>query len=176
MKSHYRGHKMAIWLNLIPQLHQPGDQDVSMRHHHFHERASHYYAGAVRPESFTRAPPTTGVPEGGSEPLECPPNSTSDEPLGLSGVEEAQELERNYYSTSTAFGITLGLGCLLLLLNALIFSAIYIQRRRKKRPEPEAVEMKERKPPPPTPPLRTSSVPVTPATVKKRVQIQEISV
>lgn len=45
MKSHYRGHKMALWLNLIPQLHQPGNEDVSMRHHHFHEREQHYYAG-----------------------------------------------------------------------------------------------------------------------------------
>lgn len=45
MKSHYRGHKMAVWLNLIPQLHQPGDEDVSMRHHHFHEREPYYYAG-----------------------------------------------------------------------------------------------------------------------------------
>lgn len=45
MKSHYRGHKMAVWLNLIPQLHQPGDDDVSMRHHHFHEREPHFYAG-----------------------------------------------------------------------------------------------------------------------------------
>jgi neuroligin len=45
MKNHYRGHKMAVWLNLIPQLHQPGDEDVSMRHHHFHERGEHYYSG-----------------------------------------------------------------------------------------------------------------------------------
>ncbi|EJY57653.1 AAEL017095-PA, partial [Aedes aegypti] len=44
MRSHYRGHKMALWLNLIPQLHRPGDQDVSMRHHHFREREPHYYA------------------------------------------------------------------------------------------------------------------------------------
>lgn len=47
MKSHYRGHKMAVWLNLIPQLHQPGDEDVSMRHHHFLERGEHYYSGTV---------------------------------------------------------------------------------------------------------------------------------
>lgn len=47
MRSHYRGHKMAVWLNLIPQLHQPGD-DVSMRHHHFHEREPHFYAGELR--------------------------------------------------------------------------------------------------------------------------------
>lgn len=47
MKSHYRGHKMAVWLNLIPQLHRPGDDDVSMRHHHFRERGDHYYAGII---------------------------------------------------------------------------------------------------------------------------------
>lgn len=47
MKSHYRGHKMAVWLNLIPQLHRPGDDDVSMRHHHFRERGDHIYAGKI---------------------------------------------------------------------------------------------------------------------------------
>ncbi|KAK9701244.1 hypothetical protein QE152_g30732 [Popillia japonica] len=89
MKSHYRGHKMAVWLNLIPQLHQPGDDDVSMRHHHFHEREPHYYephyyAGAVRAESFTRLPPplhpasmtdhhSIGVG------TECVPNTTTEE-------------------------------------------------------------------------------------------------
>lgn len=36
---------MAVWLNLIPQLHRPGDAEVSMRHHHFREREPHYYAG-----------------------------------------------------------------------------------------------------------------------------------
>ncbi|XP_024082761.1 neuroligin-4, Y-linked-like [Cimex lectularius] len=207
MKSHYRGHKMAVWLNLIPQLHQPGEQDVSMRHHHFHERANHFYAGAIRAESFTRIPPTVG----GSTtnpgiPLECPPNVTgsSDEPMGLSDivasgggqkpVEEEEEeedetdlLQRHYYSTSTALGVTVGVGCLLLVLNAVIFSAIYYQRRRRKRREAEELEQVEIKTlsdatsnaiplkQPPTPPVRTSSVP-PPGTVKKRVQIQEISV
>lgn len=36
---------MAMWLNLIPQLHQPGDEDVSMRHHHFREHGDHFYSG-----------------------------------------------------------------------------------------------------------------------------------
>lgn len=47
VKSHYRGHKMAMWLNLIPQLHQPGDEDVSMRHHHFREHGDHFYSGIL---------------------------------------------------------------------------------------------------------------------------------
>ncbi|KOB66388.1 Neuroligin 5 [Operophtera brumata] len=32
VKSHYRGHKMALWLHLIPQLHRPG---AAPRHHQF---------------------------------------------------------------------------------------------------------------------------------------------
>lgn len=46
MRNHYRGHKMSLWLNLIPQLHRPGDDDdVSMRHHHFQEEGAQYYDG-----------------------------------------------------------------------------------------------------------------------------------
>lgn len=54
MKSHYRGHKMAMWLNLIPQLHRPGDPEVSMRHHHFREMEQTYYSGSIRAESLIR--------------------------------------------------------------------------------------------------------------------------
>lgn len=54
MKSHYRGHKMAMWLNLIPQLHRPGDPEVSMRHHHFREKEATYYDGSIRAESPIR--------------------------------------------------------------------------------------------------------------------------
>lgn len=45
-KNHYRGHKLSMWLSLIPQLHNPGDlTDLTMRHHHFNEEAAQYYDG-----------------------------------------------------------------------------------------------------------------------------------
>lgn len=34
VRSHYRSHKMSVWLRLIPQLHQPGDEGVLLSHHH----------------------------------------------------------------------------------------------------------------------------------------------
>jgi len=35
MKSHYRGHHVAVWLQLIPQLHQPGGvAEVPIGIHH----------------------------------------------------------------------------------------------------------------------------------------------
>ncbi|XP_063236342.1 neuroligin-4, X-linked-like [Bacillus rossius redtenbacheri] len=243
MRSHYRGHKMAVWLNLIPQLHQPGDDDVSMRHHHFHERGDHYYSGLVRPESFTRLPPARHGATSPRPPLvECAPNLTSDDEEEEGEGEEDEEEEedeagllqrlatRHYYSYTAALGVTVGVGCLLLLLNALIFAGIYHHqrgRRRRGRPQPQGrsssssgsscsdaaapgaaapaassspppphviklhepppcyVTATARKspsvpdPPPPPPPARGSSAASAPgggSTVKKRVQIQEISV
>ncbi|KAJ8975885.1 hypothetical protein NQ317_009300, partial [Molorchus minor] len=253
MKSHYRGHKMAVWLNLIPQLHQPGDEDVSMRHHHFHERESYYYAGAVRAESFTRLPPPlhpasmTDSHLATGDGTDCVPNTTSEDDLEADADideidEDSEELlqrlaTRHYYSYTAALGVTVGVGCLLLVLNMLIFAGIYYQRERDRRrqnptqsrharsnstPSTETIPMSQRPSTPgsstrqspiisrkekqelppsysvmpnssslpssqvlpsqntlrkekPPPPMRTSSNP-SGGTVKKRVQIQEISV
>ncbi|XP_014235905.1 neuroligin-1-like [Trichogramma pretiosum] len=60
MRSHYRGHKMSLWLNLLPQLHRPG-YEVSMRHHHMAESPS-LYEGAVRPQSMAMPIPAPPLP------------------------------------------------------------------------------------------------------------------
>ncbi|XP_058802673.1 neuroligin-1-like [Phymastichus coffea] len=60
MRSHYRGHKMSLWLNLLPQLHRPG-YEVSMRHHHLAESPA-LYEGAVRPQSMAMPIPAPPLP------------------------------------------------------------------------------------------------------------------
>ena len=45
IKNHYRGHKLSMWLNLIPQLHASGDPELPMRHHHFQEESAQFYDG-----------------------------------------------------------------------------------------------------------------------------------
>ncbi|XP_051167849.1 neuroligin-4, X-linked-like [Leptopilina boulardi] len=243
MKSHYRGHKMALWLNLIPQLHQPGDEDVSMRHHHFREKGDQYYAGAVRDEWYI-PPPLPETSKSVTYPTILCSSSledlVTDDPSDvLDDNEDDAELlqrlaSRHYYSTTTALAITVGVGCILLVLNMLIFAGIYYQRDRDKKRaamhccpnNQEAVPMSSRgetsreepktgpEPPPlyttltrssssgipkeqrspsdperpgsktgqkdltpPKPPARTtSSLSSTSGTIKKRVQIQEISV
>ncbi|XP_049548460.1 uncharacterized protein LOC125959669 isoform X2 [Anopheles darlingi] len=48
-KSHYRGHKLSLWLSLIPQLHSSFNiPELSMRHHHFSEVDPIFYDGLVR--------------------------------------------------------------------------------------------------------------------------------
>ncbi|XP_017759226.1 PREDICTED: neuroligin-4, X-linked-like [Eufriesea mexicana] len=142
MKSHYRGHKMAVWLNLIPQLHRPGDDDVSMRHHHFRERGDHIYAGPVRDEWYTPLPLVGTTKTSASSTTACSTSAgddlTEDITPVLDDSEDNAELlqrstSRHYYSTTTALAITVGIGCILLVLNMLIFAGIYYQRDRDKK-------------------------------------------
>lgn len=60
MRTHYRGHKMSLWLNLLPQLHRPG-YELSMRHHHLSESPA-LYEGAVRPQSMAMPIPAPPLP------------------------------------------------------------------------------------------------------------------
>lgn len=32
-KNHYRAHRLSFWLNLVPELHRPGGEDVPRSHH-----------------------------------------------------------------------------------------------------------------------------------------------
>ncbi|CAH0556766.1 unnamed protein product [Brassicogethes aeneus] len=209
--------------------------------------------GSVKAESFTKLPPPlhpasmidSQINQGSVDGSDCIPTSTAeedlleDDDLNLEEEEESEELlqrlaTRHYYSYTAALGVTVGVGCLLLVLNMLIFAGIYYQRERDRRrqnsnrnsrasssPSTETIPMSQRPSTPgssarqspvnhrkekyemppcyntlarslsiqdvpqiqmntlkrdkPPPPVRTSSNPPV-GTVKKRVQIQEISV
>ncbi|XP_075214072.1 neuroligin-1-like [Lycorma delicatula] len=199
LKNHYRGHKIAVWLNLIPQLHQPGDEDVSMRHHHFHEKDSHYYAGIVRAESFTKKPIIRPLPPVQTTPIssvECVVLApTNNSVLIEESTRSADDESIQHFVTGHTAALG-AIGCLLLVLNLILFFAAVFyhrhRRRRSKRPcMPEEgdlalpcygknISLPQLDPPPPpkippVPPVRTSSNPPS-GTLKKRVQIQEIPV
>ncbi|XP_050675567.1 neuroligin-1 [Leptidea sinapis] len=155
MRSHYRGHKMSLWLSLIPQLHRPGNDlpDAAMRHHHFQDDNVNYYEGVVRPQSMSRAhvphvvnmdndgrsgdkstpPPRSALPKPSSVPsTECPPNVTSTPPHSDDAL--LRRLASSHYQSYTAaLTVTIAVGCFLLLLNVLIFAGIYHQRGTRPR-------------------------------------------
>ncbi|XP_075149825.1 neuroligin 2 [Haematobia irritans] len=57
IQSHYRGHKLSMWLNLIPQLHRHANMnDQSMRHHQFQDDLNNMnlYEGIVRAQIQTK--------------------------------------------------------------------------------------------------------------------------
>lgn len=67
---------------------------------------------------------------------ECPPNVTNSSGLLEGGGGGQGDLVRqlaaaHYHNYGTALGVTIGVGCCLLLLNLLIFLAIYHQKTHK---------------------------------------------
>ncbi|CAH0726626.1 unnamed protein product, partial [Brenthis ino] len=156
MRSHYRGHKMSLWLSLIPQLHRPGSDlpDAAMRHHHFQDDSANYYEGAVRAQSLSRAhvphvinidiggrgesrstpPPRTVQPKPSpaSASTECPPNATTT-PMQPDDALLRRLASSHYQSYTAALTVTIAVGCFLLLLNVLIFAGIYHQRGSRPR-------------------------------------------
>ena len=201
--------------------------------------------GPVRDEWFIPPPLPDAIKTITSPTTACstsPENLVTDDSSDVldDNDDDAELLQRlasrHYYSTTTALAITVGVGCILLVLNMLIFAGIYYQRDRDKkravmqcsssnqesvpmslrnsneaiREEPKTSQdlppvyttlrrspssglPKEQHSPsipkcsglktgqkdaiPPKPPARTtSSLSSTSGTIKKRVQIQEISV
>ncbi|CAH4003648.1 unnamed protein product [Pieris brassicae] len=154
MRSHYRGHKMSLWLSLIPQLHRPGSDlpDAAMRHHHFQDDSQNYYEGAVREQSMSRAhvPHVVNIGRGGDKTTpssrsvspkpspappvstECPPNATVT-PIQTDDALLRRLASSHYQSYTAALTVTIAVGCFLLLLNVLIFAGIYHQRGTRPR-------------------------------------------
>ena len=61
-KSHYRSHKLAMWTNLIPDLHRPSGDDVARVHHLLDDYNDPYsYDGKVRVVPATLAPTPTST-------------------------------------------------------------------------------------------------------------------
>lgn len=133
------------------------------------------HLGAVKAESFTRIPILPPRTTKDSFQIECPDNATAPLLSGSEDDDDGEELIRR--SQNAALGLTLAVGCLLLLLNILVFAFIYCQhdKRRQKRQQRANKNTVPEAPPPPRPPVRTCST-LSTGTVKKRVQIQEISV
>ncbi|XP_026689180.1 neuroligin-2-like [Diaphorina citri] len=158
IRNHYRGHKMSLWLNLIPQLHRPGVEDLSMRHHNFLEDGVQYYDGSVRPQTLYRPnllmpePTTTSRPKATSttQPTSATaqPDITTTECVNTSlgpavdMVRPTKDINTNilkkyannqYQHYATAFIVTITVGLLLLLLNILIMARICRQRENRSR-------------------------------------------
>ncbi|KAJ0181523.1 hypothetical protein K1T71_002245 [Dendrolimus kikuchii] len=141
VRSHYRGHKMALWLHLIPQLHRPG---AAPRHHQFKATHPDMFAGDIFPElsSTTTAlddeEDSTEAEEDTSEIEECEPSPSPRPALSAlpspqpTPKEDSLTLDTQYYSYTVALGVTVGAGCFLLALNVLVFAGIYLQRGRRR--------------------------------------------
>ncbi|KAJ2944408.1 hypothetical protein O0L34_g3745 [Tuta absoluta] len=148
-RSHYRGHKLALWLHLVPQLHRPG---AAPPHHQFRATHPDMFAGEVFPELYSGAAeedegeeeedgegdPAEGeaeecAPAPNPAPAAHPPAPPAQPNAPLLPTDDSFALDTHYYSYTVALGVTVGAGCFLLALNVLVFAGLYLQRTRNRR-------------------------------------------
>jgi neuroligin len=135
LKNHYRAHRLSFWLNLVPDLHKPGGDDVPMSHHNLVDddppmpklpslnpkklstTENPGDAGRTSPGSNNSALATVGTPDSTERVEELGGLSTTTHPV-----------EDGFAAYSTALSVTIAIGCSLLILNVLIFAGVYYQR------------------------------------------------
>ncbi|KAG8191528.1 hypothetical protein JTE90_019592 [Oedothorax gibbosus] len=123
VKDHYNAHKLSYWLNLIPKLNAV-DNTTTEQHHMLddhHNKSS--YDGCVR-DLYKNVQQVSNVQESsgngsrdGNSSLSSTSNSTG---VQVYGLDQGTHL--------SALGLTIAVGCSLLMLNAVVFAAIFYQK------------------------------------------------
>ena len=142
LKNHYRAHRLSFWLNLVPDLHRPGNDDVPDSHHALDDDPEPEDEVPVKPINPPRqqqqrennyTPPS--VPGNLSAPATRSVNGSRYTKSATHLPEEATEgaqgggpQEDGFAAYSTALSVTIAIGCSLLILNVLIFACVYYQR------------------------------------------------
>lgn len=156
---------MSFWLNLIPDLHKPGNDDVPLSHHELeNDDVSDQSKATVKPLTPQREN-GTGRGDGGNKTLPFlnyastaranSSNSHTNANIKSKGQLPVQTFDHDLYDEhstaspqsedgfaaySTALSVTIAIGCSLLILNVLIFAGVYYQRDKTRLNEPRSVK------------------------------------
>ncbi|XP_037924223.1 neuroligin-4, Y-linked isoform X2 [Hermetia illucens] len=161
LKNHYRAHRLSFWLNLIPDLHKPGADNVPASHHQLNDddveistdstvkplnpprqkdaHASNYTIFTTQVFSlFNLSSPASSRPGNNTRLSQHKiPQAAGDQDL----LDDHQHStsppqEDGFAAYSTALSVTIAIGCSLLILNVLIFAGVYYQRDKTRLNEP----------------------------------------
>ncbi|XP_060810553.1 neuroligin-4, Y-linked [Amyelois transitella] len=118
LKNHYRAHRLSFWLNLVPDLHRPGGDDVPPSHHQIdtEEVPILNVVNITSPLNFN----IIG--------LNSPTQTTTGTVTHKLDATTTTAPEDGFAAYSTALSVTIAIGCSLLILNVLIFAGVYYQR------------------------------------------------
>lgn len=113
-------------------------EDAAARHNLFRNHGdSSLYDGVVRPDPLARGQRLPYTPFNGTvaevvqPPTQAPPTTTCAPAPHYHVTNASEALEAaGYAAYSTALGVTIAIGCSLLVLNVLIFAGVYYQRDR----------------------------------------------
>ncbi|KAI5716941.1 hypothetical protein M8J76_014934 [Diaphorina citri] len=154
LKNHYRAHRLSFWLNLVPDLHKPGSDDVPRSHHMLGDDDEiNEIPHSTSSPGKHQAPPSTYQNYGPSAShnlvnltsndiihqqasasvVKVAPSSGRDLQEDLpDGSVAASGQEDGFAAYSTALSVTVAIGCSLLILNVLIFAGVYYQRDKSR--------------------------------------------
>lgn len=150
LKNHYRAHRLSFWLNLVPDLHKPGSDDVPRSHHLLDTEQVSFLSLSlsflsyvwtkyrvsnsgirtlkVPPRFIQRVPTTTRMTTAEVTLAERAHNFSTAAPSELTFEDSTVQPEDGFAAYSTALSVTIAIGCSLLILNVLIFAGVYYQR------------------------------------------------
>ncbi|KAK4305813.1 hypothetical protein Pmani_022307 [Petrolisthes manimaculis] len=147
IREHYRADRVALWSWLVPGLEQVGSRYGPDSPFH---RLPNYlqpdtFSGPTRPTNLSSnflPPPTTPAPTTPepTTPAHTTPLATERLYPNISGVQgpmESPNSEANVQGTfpyTTALSLTVAIGCSLLILNLLVFAAVYYRRDASRPP------------------------------------------
>ncbi|EFX88148.1 hypothetical protein DAPPUDRAFT_311742 [Daphnia pulex] len=133
LKTHYRGHQIAVWLQLIPSLHQTigdGTGTHPSIHHTFDQHntpADQFYEGTG---DWTIVNPSVMASETGSSSSTVPSPGNNNNSTSVSVAGGESRLVLGFFWTNQAtLSIILVLGNILLIVNLILFVTIYRRSR-----------------------------------------------
>uniref|UniRef100_A0A8D9E0V9 Neuroligin-4, Y-linked n=1 Tax=Cacopsylla melanoneura TaxID=428564 RepID=A0A8D9E0V9_9HEMI len=151
LKNHYRAHRLSFWLNLVPDLHKPGTDDVPKSHHMLSDdedmnEIPHSTSSPGKkspPSSYQNYGPSAShnllnltndiLHQASASVVKVAPSSGRDVQEELNESSQGQGgQEDGFAAYSTALSVTVAIGCSLLILNVLIFAGVYYQRDKSR--------------------------------------------
>jgi hypothetical protein len=163
LKNHYRAHRLSFWLNLVPDLHKPGNDDVPKTHHQLdtNDEDNNIPVATVKPLN-----PPANFPTNYSlfttqvfsllnftsqfnhskhhnqqqKPVPVAAESSNGQPHHDEDEHNTPPQEDGFAAYSTALSVTIAIGCSLLILNVLIFAGVYYQRDKTRLNEPRVAK------------------------------------
>ena len=142
MKGQYRAHRVAVWLQLFPELQRTGQHDVLSGHGLLLAADGtqslpgwvngSYVDVAKQREEVKEVTCTAPLPQ---TPTASP--STSNATSNASNSSSVADVTGNALNSdsaiySTALSVTIAIGCSLLILNVLTFAGLYYRRDRRR--------------------------------------------
>ncbi|XP_067638484.1 neuroligin-4, Y-linked isoform X2 [Eurosta solidaginis] len=146
LKNHYRAHRLSFWLNLIPDLHKPGGDNVPAAHHQLRDDSDDELDNNIASDATIKPlnPPysphagTAALARNGSRYGGKLYPGDDDGEAHAAGSGTAPDTQDGFAAYSTALSVTIAIGCSLLILNVLIFAGVYYQRDKTRLSEPRA--------------------------------------